>query len=278
VFQTRLITSLILIAAFLGALFLLPELYWDLLMLAVVCIGAWEWAALARFTPAMRGGFMMLIVISGVLLLPLPQLAATLIWQQQVQIWAIFVAAAFWLFLVPVWMLQHYEQKNVFIMAASGWLVLMPTWLALDGLRRVSPLLVLALMATVWIADSSAYIVGKRFGRRKLAPQISPGKTWEGVVGAFMVVTMYGTMLCLTFDKPWWLVVGLWGLTVLSIIGDLFESLLKRQAGIKDSGTLLPGHGGVLDRIDGLTPTLPLAAFYAYFPLYISAFGVSAIA
>jgi phosphatidate cytidylyltransferase len=270
-FRVRLITALILIAAFLGALFLLPEVYWAALMLAVACVGAWEWSALAGFTLPARRAYVALTLLAGICLLPLPWPATALVWQQQIQLWTIFAAAVFWLLLAPVWLLKQYAPNNAAVMACAGWLVLMPTWLALDDLRRVSPLLVLALMATVWIADSAAYFAGKRFGRHKLAPQISPGKTWEGVLGALAAVTLYGAVLCRMFHLSWWTLVGLWALTMLSIVGDLFESLLKRHAGVKDSGALLPGHGGVLDRIDGLTSTLPLAAFYAYFPLYYAA-------
>ncbi|MEK9939613.1 MAG: phosphatidate cytidylyltransferase, partial [Methylotenera sp.] len=88
-----------------------------------------------------------------------------------------------------------------------------------------------------------------RFGKHKLAPEISPGKTWEGVYGALAAVTLYGAILCYTQNFSFWLIVSLWMLVALSVIGDLIESLMKRKAGVKDSGTLLPGHGGVLDRI-----------------------------
>lgn len=267
-FRTRLITALILMSAFLGALFLVPELYWEALMLVIVCVGAWEWSMLSGL-PA-RGVYVGLTLLAGLLLLPFPFPVEMLAWQQHVQLWTMFAAALFWLLLAPVFLLKQQVPKNIILMACIGWLVLMPTWLALGSLRRVSPFLVLALMATVWIADSAAYFFGKRFGRRKLASHISPGKTWEGVFGALAAVTLYGITLCLAFNLGWWTLVGLWGLTILSVVGDLFESLLKRQAGVKDSGTSLPGHGGVLDRIDGLTSTLPLAAFYAYFPLYIA--------
>jgi phosphatidate cytidylyltransferase len=117
----------------------------------------------------------------------------------------------------------------------------------------------------VWIADIGAYFAGRAFGRHKLAPQISPGKTWEGALGATLALVSYG-LLVLDFrgllagfgaGAMLWLVLGLVALTAVSICGDLFESLLKRQAGVKDSGQLLPGHGGVLDRIDSLTSTLP---------------------
>lgn len=145
---------------------------------------------------------------------------------------------------------------------------LFPTWLALVSMRGISPWLLLVVMAAVWIADSTAYFAGRRFGKHKLAPQISPGKTWEGVLGAWLGVSLYGVILCYSLSLSYWTIVGLLGITVLSIMGDLLESLVKRQAGVKDSGSLLPGHGGVLDRIDGLTSTLPLVMFFIYFPTY----------
>jgi len=266
--QTRLVTALVLIAAFLGALLLLPDFYWAALLLAVACVGAWEWSTIAGYSLSARRIYVAFVTMTGALLLPLPLPANALVWQHQVQMWVIFAAAVFWLLLVTYWLLKHQASNNAVTLACTGWMVLVPTWLALVSLRRVSPLLVLALVATVCIADSAAYVVGKRFGRHKLAPLISPGKTWEGVLGAVAAVTLYGAVLCLVFDLGLWVLVGLWGVTVLSIVGDLFESLLKRQAGLKDSGTWLPGHGGVLDRIDGLTAALPIAALYTYFPLY----------
>jgi len=122
-------------------------------------------------------------------------------------------------------------------------------------------------MALVWIADIAAYFTGRAFGRRKLAPQISPGKTWEGAYGATVGVLVYGLAMYGLFApsngvSPLLLVPVLLLLTAVSIIGDLFESLLKRQAGIKDSSQLLPGHGGILDRIDSLTSTLPLVTLF----------------
>lgn len=266
--QVRLVTALVLIVLFLSALLLLPDLYWAVALLAVACIGAWEWSAIAGYALSTRRLYVLFVAMTGLYLLPLPLPAIALVWQQQMQMWVIFAATVFWLLLATYWLLKHRVPKDTVIMACTGWMVLMPTWLALVSLRRVSPLLVLALVATVGIADSAAYIIGKRFGRYKLAPLISPGKTWEGVFGAVAAVTLYGVILCLFFDLGLWILVGLWGVTVLSIVGDLFESLIKRQAGLKDSGTWLPGHGGVLDRIDGLTATLPLAALYTYFPLY----------
>ncbi|PKO49753.1 MAG: phosphatidate cytidylyltransferase, partial [Betaproteobacteria bacterium HGW-Betaproteobacteria-21] len=153
---------------------------------------------------------------------------------------------------------------------AVGLIVMVPPALALAHLRQLGPWLLLGIMAMVWVADIAAYFSGRAFGRRKLAPGISPGKTWEGAAGAVVGVLAFGYAVLYAFggaQVPGW-VFGvafplLFAFTAVSIIGDLFESLLKRQAGVKDSGALLPGHGGILDRIDSLTSTLPLAGLVA---------------
>jgi phosphatidate cytidylyltransferase len=140
------------------------------------------------------------------------------------------------------------------------------------ALHAVDTWLMLAAMALVWVADITAYFAGRAYGRHKLAPTISPGKTWEGVAGAVVGVLVYGGIVFsftplagrLPLSIPV-IVLMLVLLTAVSVMGDLFESLLKRQAGIKDSSNLLPGHGGVLDRIDALTSTLPLAALILHF-------------
>jgi phosphatidate cytidylyltransferase len=146
---------------------------------------------------------------------------------------------------------------------------------AVVALQTRSPGVLLAMMAIVWIADTAAYFTGRRFGRRKLAPSISPGKTWEGVYGALAAVAIYALLLvplaaAAGSTRPLdavataiWVALALL-LTGLSIIGDLFESQLKRQRGVKDSGGILPGHGGVLDRIDALTAAMPPAALIAH--------------
>jgi phosphatidate cytidylyltransferase len=120
-------------------------------------------------------------------------------------------------------------------------------------------------MAMVWMADIAAYFAGRRFGKHKLAPRISPGKTWEGVLGGMLGVSLYVLMVW-SFSASVHQLVSLpvillasWFWVALAVVGDLFESAIKRQAGVKDSGSLLPGHGGLLDRIDALTSTLPLA-------------------
>ena len=269
--KERIGTALVLFVLFLAAVFYLSDFQWALLMLVVICMGAWEWAFLIRLRPVATRIFIGVTIA----------LCALMLWkyvnpgmfglQQQMNVWLIALLTIFWALVVPLWLVFRREMKNQVLMAIVGLLVLIPTWLALDGLRRVSPMLLLAVMMTVWIADTAAYFAGKKYGRHKLAPAVSPGKTWEGVAGAMLGVTAYGVVLSQAFDLSYWLVVGLLALTVLSIVGDLFESLLKRQAGIKDSSNLLPGHGGVLDRIDGLTSTLPLALFY--FPVYHAILG-----
>ena len=151
-------------------------------------------------------------------------------------------------------------------------------WLGLYELRRIDPTLLLSAMAVIWAADVGAYFVGRAFGRRKLAPRVSPGKSWEGALGGLALVLLlsFATMVrlgdaaSLQAVFPRWLaqhagigltVMVLVAMVALSIIGDLHESLLKRARGVKDSGRLFPGHGGMLDRIDALVPTMPLALF-----------------
>jgi phosphatidate cytidylyltransferase len=151
--------------------------------------------------------------------------------------------------------------------------VLIPTGAAMMDLREAapSPWLLLFVMGLVWVADIAAYFAGRRFGKNKLAPSISPGKTWEGVAGAIFGVSVY-VVLVWSFS-PYFstreilppLLLTAWWWVALAVIGDLFESAVKRQAGVKDSGALLPGHGGLLDRIDALTSTLPLAALAILF-------------
>lgn len=146
-------------------------------------------------------------------------------------------------------------------------------FIAIVSLFKTSPVYLLSVMLLVWIADIGAYFAGKGFGRHKLAPSISPGKSWEGAVGGWLAVIVFAAVAAMipdfgeTFPIKLYLKFGPFGfaavvtlLVVASVVGDLFESMLKRRAGMKDSSNLLPGHGGVLDRIDALIPVLPLAA------------------
>jgi phosphatidate cytidylyltransferase len=172
---------------------------------------------------------------------------------------AFAVATAFWVIAAPLWLSLGVAARHVWMLAAAGFVVLVPAALAIGALRALA---LLAVLALVWIADSAAYFTGRALGRRKLAPSISPGKTWEGVGGGVAGAALYA-IICGWFIEgiPWASYLAAAALLVaLSIVGDLFESAAKRQAEVKDSGTLLPGHGGILDRIDSATAVLPVAA------------------
>ncbi|MFN3884298.1 MAG: phosphatidate cytidylyltransferase, partial [Rhodocyclaceae bacterium] len=171
------------------------------------------------------------------------------------------LATLFWIGFAPLWLKWQWSTAC----ATLGLVLILPAWAALVALHERSPWLLLAVMALVWVADIVAYFSGRAFGRHKLAPSISPGKTWEGVAGAALGVLVYGFALAPTLPVTrnldrLALAGGLLLLTALSIVGDLFESLAKRQAGAKDSSQLLPGHGGILDRIDSQLSTLPVVA------------------
>jgi phosphatidate cytidylyltransferase len=169
-------------------------------------------------------------------------------------------ASAYWLLIAVPWVLRGVVPSHAPALAAAGFLVLVPAGLAMAWLRPTQVLLVIGLAS---IADSAAYFAGRAWGRHKLAPSISPGKTWEGAAAGMVAGLAYAIICAAIFDEAAWLPYagGAALLVVMSIFGDLFESALKRQAGAKDSGSLLPGHGGLLDRIDSATATLPMAAF-----------------
>ncbi len=265
--KTRVITSFVLVTFFLVAMFFAPSKIWSLICLTGTLIGVWEWCNLIKLTKTQ----MKLTVITGALIALILIFIADspyALFHDNFILGTLSLTAAFWFLIAPVWLITRKKINNSWVMILLGLLLLLGTWIGLTGLQQISPWLILGVLATVWIADSAAYFSGKRFGKHKLAIEISPGKTWEGVVGALVAVTIYGLLLCYFKHYQLWLVVGLWAIVILSIMGDLFESLLKRQAGVKDSSQLLPGHGGVLDRIDGLIPSLPLVLLFIYLPLF----------
>ena len=169
------------------------------------------------------------------------------------------LAAFFWVVLAPLWMWRGLRPSELTWIGAAGFAVLVPAGLAMLTLRPLEVLLVLLL---VWIADTAAYFVGRSWGTRKLAPSISPGKSWEGAIGGLAGAAAYAIICGYFIPVTAWaaFIAAAVLVAMASIVGDLFESAVKRQAGVKDSGTLLPGHGGILDRIDSATATLPLAA------------------
>ncbi|MFN3984197.1 MAG: phosphatidate cytidylyltransferase [Rhodocyclaceae bacterium] len=264
--KARVLTALVLLGAFLGAVFLLPAAGWLLFVAFVCAAGAWEWGGLARIAGGPRVAFALVLGLATLGLGWLADLSADTMSAHAMLLLCYAVSGVFWLLLAPAWLAKGWQVRSVAPMLLVGTVVLLPSALALAHLRQFGPLLLLFAMSLVWIADIAAYFTGRAFGRRKLAPSISPGKTWEGAAGAVGGVMLFG-LAVLTFGG--WQAEGVQFLfaapallvvTVLSIAGDLFESMIKRQAGVKDSGNLLPGHGGVLDRIDSLTSTLPLVA------------------
>ena len=254
-------TALTLLAGFLACLFWLSQPAWTLVLLLPLLLGAREWGALSGFGTLGSIAFALSCGVLG---------GAIFVWGAPYHALIYLAAAAFWLLLAPLWLTFGWRLNGVVLRTLSGWLILLPMVLAMVDLRNYSPLVLLLLMAVVWIGDSAAFFAGKRFGKHKLAPGISPGKTWEGVAGALLGVTVYAVAILLLAQHhghlaslaDWGLPLILlgWLLLYLGILGDLFESWIKRLAGAKDSGKLLPGHGGLLDRIDALTPSLPIAA------------------
>lgn len=268
--KTRAITAVFLFAAFYLALFHLPPLGWVMFATLVAALAAWEWGALMQFGSSSRialgAGLALICAVIAVLqpvALGIEAGDSAAAWH--LGRWFYFPSAAFWLLLVPIWMNRRWLLPKSATGLLIGALVIIPTWLALVQLRQAGPISLLAIMAVVWLADIAAYFFGRTFGKRKLAPSISPGKTWAGAIGGGLAVVVYGFILApqlpgkLSVNYGLLLLV-LIVLVAISITGDLFESLLKRQAGLKDSSNVLPGHGGVLDRIDSLTSTLPLVA------------------
>ena len=272
--KTRVITVLLLLLPFLAALFYLPVQGWALLVLLITAYAAKEWARLAQMRKSDELLFVIAVIASCLVLIPVLKLFDK-VPADDLSLAIYAVSLAFWLLAAPLWLIYKWRLNKSWL-ALSGLLVLAAAWLALVQLREIAALLILWLLSVVWVADTAAYFCGKKFGKRKLVPDISPGKTLEGVYGAFFAVSVYAIAIIAingnhnvsAFGKAvpaYLLLAAHWFITGLSIIGDLFESLLKRQAGVKDSGTILPGHGGVLDRIDGLISTLPVMAFFIFY-------------
>ncbi|WP_246038492.1 phosphatidate cytidylyltransferase [Chitiniphilus eburneus] len=250
-------TALVLLPLVLAALFLLPHVGW-IAFAAVVCGGAaWEWSRLCGLRGAIAWVLPVLVAAGVALLAPGPLPVFEQPW------WPVVLAAIFfWLAAAPAWLRWRWPLAATLAKGLPiGFLLLLGAGLSLIALRGAAgPWGVLGVLAIAWIADTAAYFSGKAFGRHKLAPAISPGKTWEGVAGAAVAVSIYAVVIAVVCTLPWWkCMLAALLLMAISIAGDLLESLFKRQAGLKDSSNLLPGHGGVLDRIDSLVALMPLA-------------------
>jgi phosphatidate cytidylyltransferase len=256
---SRILTAVGLATLFIALLFLVSRPAWNLAMGAVLAVAAWEWARLAGLAAGGRMAFAPLVVV----------LFAVLVWQPYWAPLAYGIAMPFWVLAVPVWLRKRPRAVPGPFVAGIGAIILVAAFAALIELRDESPGLVLSVMGVVWVSDSAAFFTGRRLGRHKLAPAISPGKTWEGLWGALVAAAAYGVgwhwfpqAALPRGTSPGIVSLALLALVFagLGILGDLFESQMKRNAGVKDSGRLLPGHGGALDRIDALLPVLPAAA------------------
>ena len=263
--RTRLITVAVVFPLFLWALFALPNQYWSALILVFMVIAAHEWARLFDFSQIAAILFALAIALSALALcvggeMLIPNVFAT-------QLLCI-VALGFWFAFVPYILKNRVKISNNFVALVLGLVALIPLWAALVKLQQFGPLYVFFAMGIIWLADTAAYFSGRAFGKRKLAPDISPGKTLEGAYGAVGIAVLYAIFLVLlgqyfgtmSLTGLPMMIAGFVLIVVLSIEGDLFESWLKRQRGKKDSGSLFPGHGGILDRIDSLTSTMPVVA------------------
>ncbi|BDT74903.1 phosphatidate cytidylyltransferase [Polynucleobacter sp. KF022] len=272
--KTRVITALILMAVLLPTLFLLPPIYIGGLFLLVLLAAAWEWSRLLA-PEASRSAWIYAVFCLVIILFLLGMQNAS--WQFAL----LLLAVLFWFFVAPFMLAKGMNlslQKLRPFYVVLGLILLPATWFALVFLRELGLVFLLSMMALVWVADIGAYFVGKAFGKRRLAVQISPGKSVEGAIGGLLLCYVYA-FACVYFFSFESTLFGAWAirfgwipmflmvtvLTAFSIFGDLFESQLKRLAGVKDSSHLLPGHGGVLDRVDALIPTMPIAALLAGF-------------
>lgn len=272
--KQRVITAIVLLLILLPALFYpAPEPFFAL-ALVLIAAGAWEWGRLnsCSQTVALLGALICLLLCGLAWSLGLLQRPVPVVWSLAGGLW---VLAGAWLLRrgVPVW-----PSIPPGLRWCAGIGALWVAWLGVAQARVMGINFLLSVLALVWVADIAAYFAGKAFGGRisaaKLAPSISPGKSWEGVWGGMagvVVVALIWRWVDQTWQLApslysrlgthggWFLVLAVLFLAAMSVVGDLVESLIKRSAGVKDSSGLLPGHGGVLDRVDALLPTLPLA-------------------
>ena len=257
--KQRVITACILALLSVWVVLKLPPAGFGAVVAAVMLLGAWEWALLAGLN-GIRNRLWYVGLVLALILASWPLTGnAIFVSGLLVLTAAAWCGAGFWMWRYVI----HPERRDSpWLIGVAGLAALVPPWVAMMALRnQYSPGHVLFLLLLIWGADVGAYFAGRRWGRRKLALNISPGKTWEGVAGAgamtLGLALIGAVVLGLGSHWPGWVAICLISIG-FSITGDLFESLLKRQCGIKDSGSLLPGHGGVLDRIDSLTAAAPI--------------------
>ena len=258
--DARLVTGALLVTGMLAGALALPSSALAAVLLMVVWLAAWEWARLTGIT-TVKSRLIYLVIITA---------CAVGLWALSVGKWPlapVLLGTLWWI--VALGLLAAYrpdarkDRLKTTALRLAGPLVLLPAWIAMIDLHRLHPrpAWLVFLFLLVWVADSAAFFVGRRHGKVQLAPLISPAKTREGLLGALVANAVLAVLGVLWFELPMMLWVYFIGLclfaTLMAAAGDLFESLLKRFAGVKDSGVLLPGHGGVLDRIDSVLAAAP---------------------
>lgn len=258
----RLLTAFLMGPIILWGIFSLPEFWFSFAAVILVTIGAWEWSALSGLTKSLERT---LFVLFNVAL----YLAILYLQNSSINHAVIYSSVAWWLISIPLLLTfpfkdNHFLRLN-FTKALVGVLLLLATLISMVLIRsnpNYGPEFVLYIILMIWFADSGAYFAGRAFGKNKLIPNVSPGKTWEGVIGA-LVVTVVSSIVAIDILKvpssnSVFFVLITFVAVLYSIVGDLSESMFKRMSDIKDSGHILPGHGGILDRIDSLMSALPV--------------------
>jgi phosphatidate cytidylyltransferase len=259
--KQRVITAIILASVIISAVIFLPTQMFAMVLAVIICVAAWEWAACAGFHSMSKK----IVYVSFILL----SLIACLIFLEKQWVSLIIVCGLIW-WLIAMFLVVRYQMKKSInlspgiLKAIIGAIILIPAWLSLIfiHLNASGVSLMLFLFFLIWLADSAAYFSGRKFGSKKFASNVSPGKSWEGVYGALFITLLFGA--CYAFYADMQFVAAVYFVllalftTSFSILGDLVESMFKRMAGIKDSSNILPGHGGVLDRIDSLTSAAPV--------------------
>lgn len=269
-FKQRLITALILAPLMIGGIFFLPIEQFAYFIGFIVTVAAWEWANLSGYTsPAVR------IIYAGVIALSVFAVGYVMHTDPELHFTILKIGALWWLF--ACFLVTQYPKKVAIwqakpVRAALGFLVLIPMWVGFVTLKsqEYSALIIVYVMLLIWGADTGAYFAGKAWGNAKLAPNVSPGKSWAGFWGGLATTGLIAVVFSLCVNK--WLkdmsvddftllAIITFITAIISVMGDLVESMMKRHRGIKDSSQLLPGHGGVLDRIDSMAAAVPVFAF-----------------
>lgn len=260
--KQRVITALILAPLVLGSIYFLSSPVVAIILGLIILIGASEWAGLSGFDST-RSKFIYVAVTAALLVFSYPLILSSSI------VHILIAACLWWLFALIVIITSQIKaklpQQNRWLFLNLGYFVLVPTWMAIVFLHShvsLGPAWVLFLFAIIWTADIGAYFAGRALGKHKLADKISPGKSWEGVFGGLFAVLLLVMLLLPKLTQQQDISVSMVLLCLftvfISVLGDLSESVVKRISGKKDSGTILPGHGGVMDRIDSLTAAAPI--------------------